>query len=276
MQPSDYAYLYDLEDKFWWFAGMRDITSALLDPLCPPTRSRLILDAGCGTGGMMSWLKRYAGNGRVAGVDLSPTALNFCGKRGHNMLARASVTMLPFPDSMFDLVTSFDVLEQLPTEGSDEAALGEMLRVLRPAGVTFVRVPAYDRLKSDHDRALATQHRYSLDELKSKMKRAGFEILRTTYANSLLMPVAAFRRLVLKRLGLASAGSDVKPLPASLLWINSALAGALRTEASLLKGPNAKLPFGLSAICVARKPPSLHPSNARIACDTSRSSSVLS
>ncbi len=276
MQPSDYAYLYDLEDEFWWFAGMRDITSALLDPVCPLTGDRLILDAGCGTGGMMSWLKRYAGNGRVAGIDLSPTALNFCGKRGHTTLAQASVTRLPFPDSMFDLVTSFDVLEQLPTEGSDEATFGEMLRVLRPMGVTLVRVPAYEWLKSDHDRALATQHRYSLGELVSKMKRAGFEILRTTYANSLLMPVAAFRRLVLKRLGLASGGSDVKPLPASLLWINSALTGALRTEASLLKSSNAKLPIGLSAICVARKPPSLHPSNARIACDTSRSSSVPS
>ena len=276
MQASDYSYLYDLEDEFWWFAGMRDITSALLDPVCPPTSKRLILDAGCGTGGMMSWLKRYEGNGRVVGIDLSLIALNFCGKREHTKLAQASVTKLPFPDSMFDLVTSFDVLAQLPSGGLDDAAIGEMLRVLKPTGVIFVRVPAYDWLKSDHDRALATQHRYSLDELDTKMKRAGFEILRTTYANSLLMPVAAFRRLALKRFGLASAGSDVKPLAPGLRWINSALTAALRTEAALLKNPNAKLPIGLSAICVARKPPSLQPSNARIACDTSRSSSVLS
>jgi SAM-dependent methyltransferase len=253
MKLADYLHLYNLEEELWWFAGMRAITKTLLDPICPPTRDRVVLDGGCGTGGMMSWLQRYAGNGRVAGIDLSPTALKFCGKRGHTMLAQACATKLPFPDSMFDLVTSFDVLEQLPTEGSDEAALGEMLRVLRPKGVTFVRVPAYEWLKSDHDRALATQHRYSLDELTSKMKRAGFEILRTTYANSLLMPVAALRRLVLKRLGLASQGSDVKPLPAFLRWLNDPLTLALRTEARWLERPHSSLRFGLSAICVAKK-----------------------
>lgn len=275
MQPSDYAYLYDLEDEFWWFAGMRDITSALLDPVCPPTRDRLILDAGCGTGGMMSWLKRYAGNGRVAGIDLFSTALNFSGKRGHTMLAQASVTKLPFPDSMFDLVTSFDVLEQLPTEGSDEAAFGEMLRVLRPTGITFVRVPAHEWLKSDHDRALATQHRYSLGELVGKMQRAGFEILRTTYANSLLMPLAIFQRQVLKRIGLAS-GSDVKPLPAALRWLNPVLTAAVRAEARWLIRPQARLGFGLSAICVAQKPREVHGSDSPIDRDTASSSSTLS
>ena len=57
---------------------------------------------------------------------------------------RASGTALPFADSAFDLLTSFDVLVQLPGEGSDELAMREMFRVLRPGGVAFVRVAAYD------------------------------------------------------------------------------------------------------------------------------------
>jgi ubiquinone/menaquinone biosynthesis C-methylase UbiE len=275
MQPEDHAYLYQLEEDFWWFAGMREITAALLDPVCPTTRDRSILDAGCGTGGMMSWLKRYAGNGRVAGVDLSPTAVGFCRLGGHTTVAQASVTDLPFSDSTFDLVTSFDVLVQLPGETSADRAIDEIKRVLKPEGVAFVRVAAYEWMRSSHDSALHTQHRYLLEELAGKMKRAGFDVLRSTHANGLLMPLAVFRRLVLKRIGLAS-GSDVKPLPSALRWLNSALTATLRTEARWLRRPSATLSFGLSAICVAQKPSRPHASNSQTARDTARSSSDLS
>ena len=254
MEPEDFAYLFDLESDFWWFVGMRDITAAILDPICATPIDRQILDAGCGTGGMMSWLERYAGKGDISGIDLTATALSFCRERDHKLIAQASVTSLPYPDAAFDLVTSFDVLAQLPGPDADQTAINEMLRVLKPGGIIFIRVPAYEWMKSGHDYALNTQHRYSLPELKEKMERAGFEILRETYANSWLLPLALLRRLVLKRIGIAAAGSDVKPLPAGLRWANAPFTAALRTEARWLKRRGAKLRFGLSAICVARKP----------------------
>jgi SAM-dependent methyltransferase len=251
LRAQDYADLYALEESLWWFTGMREVTSAVLDPLCPPGRRRDILDAGCGTGGMLTWLERYAGGGRVAGIDLSADALDFCRCRGLRDVAQASVTALPFADETFDLVTSFDVLVQLPGEGSDETAMREMFRVLRPGGVAFARAAAYEWMRSGHDEALDTQRRYTLTRLKERMTRAGFRVRRATYANSLLLPAAVVRRLVLKRLGLADPGSDVKP-PGSDRLIR-ALASALKAEASYLKRPGAKLPAGLSAICVAEK-----------------------
>ena len=254
MRAEDYADLYALEESFWWFVGMREVTAALLDPVCPPGRDRDILDAGCGTGGMLSWLARYAGGGRVAGVDLSPDALDFCHERGHRDLARASVTALPFADSSFDLVTSFDVLVQLPGEGSDERAMREMFRVLRPGGVAYARVAAYEWMRSGHDDALGTERRYRLGPFVARMERVGFRVRRATYANSLLLPAAALRRLVLKRVGLADRGSDVRQLPPNLQWLSRALAAALTSEARLLKRPGATLPAGLSAICVAERP----------------------
>ncbi|MGH9936549.1 MAG: class I SAM-dependent methyltransferase [Blastocatellia bacterium] len=253
MRTEDYEYLYRLEEDFWWFAGMREITAALLDPFLPPA-DRVILDAGCGTGGNLEWLARYAGNGRVAGIDLISTALKFCRERNHERLARASATELPFADESFDLITSFDVLVQIPGRGADDQAMREMFRVLKPGGVTFVRGAAYRWMKSGHDRALGTERRYDLDELREKLKRAGFEVVRETYANSLLFPIAAIRRLLLKRLGLADEGSDVKPLPQNLQWINRVLTNALLWEANRLRDPTAKFPLGLSAICVARRP----------------------
>ena len=253
MEPGDFAHLYNLENDFWWFAGMREIAAVMLDPLCSVPLNRQILDAGCGTGGMLTWLERYAGEGDIFGIDVEATALDFCRQRDHKLIAQASVTCLPYPDATFDLVTSFDVLEQLPGPDSDQSAINEMARVLKPGGFGFIRVPAYEWMKSDHDYALNTQHRYSLPELRAKMERAGFEILRGTYANTWLLPLALLRRLILKRLGIAAGGSDVKPLPAGLRWANRPFTALLRTEARWLRRPHAKLGFGLSAICVGRK-----------------------
>src|SRR5688572_27985040 len=147
MKYQDFADLYALEESMWWFAGMREITAALLEPVCPPGIEREVLDAGCGTGGMLTWLRRYAGQGQVTGVDLAQDALEFCRERGEHKLARASVTHLPFADSSFDLVTSFDVLLQIPGEGLDERAMREMFRVLRPGGVAFARAAAYEWMR---------------------------------------------------------------------------------------------------------------------------------
>jgi SAM-dependent methyltransferase len=252
MQTEDYEYLYQLEGRFWWFAGMREIASAVLDPVLPP-RDRLILDAGCGTGANLEWLTRYQGNGTTYGIDLMRTALEFCRARQAEDLAEASATDLPFADASFDLLTSFDVLVQIPGAASDRKAMAEMFRVLKPGGIAFVRCAAYEWMKSGHDRALGTERRYTLEELLEKMRGAGFEILRGTYANTLLFPIAAIRRLALKRLGLADTGSDVKPLPPRLEWLNRLFLKALYWEARRLRDPQGELPFGLSVICVGRK-----------------------
>jgi ubiquinone/menaquinone biosynthesis C-methylase UbiE len=254
MKKEDYVFLYELEEDLWWFAGMREITAALLDEACKPMTDRKILDAGCGTGGMISWLERYAGKGKIFGIDTVKDALVFCRERHHELLAQASATHLPFPASAFDLVTSFDVLVQIPGEHSDIDAIREMYRVARPGGIVFVRVAAYKWMRSGHDEALGSQRRYTLSELSGKMKDVGFEILRATYANSFLLPVAAVRRLLLKRIGLSDKGSDVKPLPENLDWLNRTLKSVLLKEAKILSRSKAKLPVGLSAICVAKKP----------------------
>ncbi len=254
MQTEDYEYLYDLEAHFWWFVGMRDIAAVLLNPFAAKPRDRVILDAGCGTGGNLEWLRRYAGNGKIVGLDYVNTALHFCRQAGHEHLVQASATDLPFADASFDLVTSFDVLVQIPGEGADEQAMREMYRVLKPGGFGFVRGAAYEWMKSGHDAALDTQRRYTLPLLCERLQRAGFIIRRHTYANSFLFPAAALRRLALKRWGLADSGSDVKPLPPSLRWLNTLMTAALRREARLLRTPDFQLRFGLSAICVVQKP----------------------
>jgi SAM-dependent methyltransferase len=254
MQPQEYISLYDLEDDFWWFAGMREITAALLDPICGNAKKeRLVVDVGCGTGVNLEWLRRYTAAGQIIGVDLMADALNFCRRRGRENLIQASATDLPLATAAVDLVTSFDVLACPRGANADQTCLDEMYRILRPGGIAFVRAAAYSWMRGEHDRATNSIRRFTLGGLREKMTHSGFEILRATYANTWLLPIAAMRRLVLERIGL-HRGSDVKPLPPGAQWLNRALKDVLKSEARWLKNPASKLPAGLSAICIARKP----------------------
>lgn len=251
MQPQDYAYLYELEENFWWFAGMRAITAAMLDSILPEKRNRRVLDAGCGTGGMMSWLERYAPQANIVGLDFSNEALRFSAMQPNRQLVRGSASQLPFVDSTFDLVTCFDVLQHV-NEGEDARAIAEFYRILRPGGIAFVRVAAYQWLRSGHDDAIAVQRRYALPQMAAHLRSAGFEIRRATYANTLLFPVAAIKRLIFTPAGRAHAASEVQPWSKKLAWMNGLLTLPLKVEARALG--RFDLPFGVSAICVGEKP----------------------
>jgi len=253
MTEQDFIDLYALEQEFWWFKGMKKITETLLHPYLTLQNDNDILDDGCGTGGMLSWLEQFSGKGKITGIDISPVALDFCRKSGNLNVIEASATELPFNDSSFNVVTSFDVLVQLPGEYDDKKAIDEIFRVLKPGGITFIRVAAHKWMRSGHDQALESHKRYTRNSIKNLVAEGGFEIRRSTYANMFLFPLAIFRRLILKPLHLVHAGSDVRPLPNNLKWVNRFFTLLLYLESYLI-GKGVNLFTGLSVIVIAYKP----------------------
>lgn len=244
MDPAEYDYLFDLEENLWWFVAQRRITDALFKKhLGPAIGTRKILDAGCGTGGQLEQLQRY---GQVTSFDFEPLAVDYFAKRQRGRILVASTDAIPFADSSFDLVTSFDVICQLPSP-NDQTALNELARVLKPGGMLYVRTPALQGLYGGHDVTLHTKHRYTTNEMAKKMRLAGLEVLQSTYANSVLFPVAATRRVIAKVRG-SSGESDVRAVHPLL---NTALKAVFSAEAAIL--PKTSLPVGLSVIAVARK-----------------------
>lgn len=246
MRPEDFEYLYNLEESYWWFVAMRHITDAIVGPELrdgPLT----VLDAGCGTGYNV---QHYQKSGHsVFALDIATEAIDGVRRRGFRQVCQASVTEIPFCAEAFDIVFSFDVLEQISLK-SGEAAIREMHRVLKPGGNLFIRVPAFEWMRSSHDEDLRTEHRYTRGELRAILRRVGLELRLATYANTFLFPVALLRRS-LKRFGIGS-GTDVKPLPQALNWIDPIFRGVLSSEAGILRSKRS-FPFGLSVICYARK-----------------------
>ncbi len=251
MNEREYFSMHEEEERHWWYVGMRAVVLSLLPPASLPEDVR-VLDAGCGTGYNMGWLRQNYG-AEVTGVDISSLGLDFCRRRGEHALVRADAASLPFSGNVFDLIVSFDVLTQLRDESSRAAALEEFLRVLKPGGRLLLRVAAYERLRSSHDTVIMTYHRYGRTELRDAAAAAGFQLLRLTSANTILFPAAALWRL-LKKARLAPAGSDVRAETRGSDRLNRAMTMVLRTEASILRHFRFGFRFGLSIFLLAAKP----------------------
>ncbi len=244
MNLEEYEVMYQVEDHHWWYLGMEQITCRVLEHYLPCHAAPLkILDAGCGTGAVMKYLCRY---GMVTGFDFSAEALRFSQQRGHTRLTQASVLEIPFASNLFDLIVSFDVICEMGVD--DEQALHEFTRILKPAGLVMLRLPAYDWLRGKHDVATHIAHRYTRGEIKAKLLRAGLTPLRLSYANMFLFPVAVAKRLSERLFSPQQTGSDLTLDPG---FTNGIFRSVLSAEAPLIS--QVGLPFGLTVVALARK-----------------------
>jgi SAM-dependent methyltransferase len=236
----------DNAEAHWWYRARRELVAEVLGARVE--MGDVALDVGCGTGEVMSLLRR-AGATTVVGTDLSPHALVHAAardrdggdRRGPLLAARAE--QLPFPTARVDVVVSLEVIEHVD---SDLAALGEYRRVLRPGGTLLVTVPAYESLWSSHDDWAGHRRRYGAGQLARTVARAGFDVERTSYYFSFLVPPAyAVRRTPLRRLvGDADEETSGSPLVSRLMT------AAARAERAVMRRTG-RLPFGLSVLALA-------------------------
>jgi len=239
-----------VEDVHWWFVGRRRILLQVLDRYLGSNGSheRRILDVGCGTGTMLTYLAAF---GKAEGVDIDEEALGYCRERGLQNVRLGEAGKLPFDDGSFDLVTALDVVEHLD---DDAAAFREMRRVLRPGGHLLVTVPAHKFLWGDQDEVNLHKRRYGAGELHDRLVASGFELVRLSYMNALLFaPIATIRflrRLERRVRPKIPHQSDFRyPAPAPLNFVLGHVFGA---EGSVLR--HVDIPIGVSVLALARKP----------------------
>src|SRR5262245_5632327 len=173
------------EDAHFWFRGLRRNAERLLvRAIGPPDPNRRIVDCGAGTGRNLDWLRTF---GTAVGVELSPAGLRV-GRAHQRPLVQATVTRLPFRDAMADVATSFDVIYCLDDD-SEQQAVREMWRVLKPGGVLLLNVAALEILRGSHSALTMERRRYSRQRLTSLLTGAGFVVARLTFTNTLTSPI---------------------------------------------------------------------------------------
>ena len=247
MHPEEQHRYHALGPDYFWFAGKRRLTLALLQHHLarypsPPHRRR-ILDVGCGPGHDSRDLNAV---GDVYGLDASFTALQLYRDTygTHDALVCADGERFPFRDASFDLIVLYDVLEHVD---DDVAALQNCRRVLKPNGHILLTVPAFQWLWGEHDTMYGHKRRYTTRDVATKLREAGFVADRVNYIESIFtLPLFAWRRFK----GFLPPSRRTDDFVRPPRWLNTALTALIASEVGWLTF--APMPFGVSIIAIAR------------------------
>ena len=146
----------------------------------------IVLDVGCGGGNALKMLSRRAKNGKLYGIDYSETSVEVAAKENKEDVAsgkmeifHGSVSELPFPDDMFDTVTTVESYYFWPDLPHDFA---EVRRVLKLGG-TFVIVAemyAHEGQSEEQKRIVDVlgMHNNTPKELEQMLTGAGYSNVR--------------------------------------------------------------------------------------------------
>ncbi len=243
--PALFTDLAALEARNFWFrARNRLIVWALQRQVTAFTD---FLEVGCGTGYVLQGVAAAFPDAHLCATEAQTEGLQFAAARvPRAAFLQMDARQMPF-DREFDAVGAFDVIEHI---AEDEAVLAQMHRALRPGGSLLLTVPQHLFLWSEYDVRAHHVRRYTAGELRQKLARAGYEIVKMTSFVSVLLPL-----MMLSRLTRRTAAPDYDPLAELRIGAvtNALLERALDAERLLIRA-GITLPCGGSLLAVARRP----------------------
>lgn len=148
--------------------------NSLLDEFEPYRKTNNILDVGCGRGWFLAQaLKR---GWKVYGTEYSKTAVRICQETGIN-IKEGVLDATNFDTEMFDVITSFEVIEHINNPNEE---LKEIYKLLRTGGLFYCTTPNFNSLmryylKADYNVIGYPEHLsyYTKSTLNKVTKRNG-------------------------------------------------------------------------------------------------------
>jgi len=159
-----------------------------------------VLDVGCWSGQFEKLAISSVKS--IVGLDPDEEAIHFAKK----FVPRAkfvigAVSNLPFSDNTFDVVVFSEVIEHIP-KNSEDHALEEIKRVLKPKGILILSTPNKHPLSILLDPAyfISGHRHYSMDELKLLLEKSKFEIINIFTRGNIFQSIDSNLKLVGKHL----------------------------------------------------------------------------
>jgi SAM-dependent methyltransferase len=233
------------EATHFWFRGFRKFVAPVIADLTAGRSGLRLIDCGCGTGHNLRLLQPY---GKAVGFDVSAVGVSRAHAAGLTVV-HGDVTRIPVASGVFDVATSFDVLQCV---AADLSAVREMARVVRPGGAVVMTLAALDILRGDHAEVWQEVRRYTPDTARHLVEAAGLRAERVSFLFASIFPLMVSVRMVqrlTRRFGRSVRADTDIAVPIGP--VNLLLTALVSAEASIIR--HVPMPIGSSLLVVARK-----------------------
>lgn len=249
-KKEEYEKMFRLEEQLWWYRTLHERVMKVIRNRFGNRRDIRILDAGCGTGGLLHFLRRE-GYSALQGLDGSADGVAFCLERDLPV-EQLNLNNLAdyFPDktkASFDVIVCNDVFCYF-----DDPALVQLLKQLayrlKPDGILITNNNAFDAFKGSHDLAVGSTRRFVRNDFDRLLPDTQLKIQQSTYWSLVLSPLILLIRQW-QSLRLRIGNSSEEP-PSDVYmpgrWINEVLYFVVKLERHWLP----RTPFGSSLFMV--------------------------
>ncbi len=245
---DEYERMFNAERQLWWYRILHQKVSRIINNHFPNQKEIDILDAGCGTGGMLAHLKDK-GFTHIEGFDFSEDGVHFSQSRGLAVVHFDLTKVADYqPTKKFDVIVCNDVFTYFddPTIISILSAFKEKLK---PGGIFITNNNAHKAFAGIHDVVVGGQKRFVKEDMERLAQKAQLRLKYATYWSfalaPLIMTVRAWQRYQIKqgKVDFSKQSSDVAVPPA---FINEPLYWLVKLEEKIL----GQGPFGSSIFTV--------------------------
>jgi SAM-dependent methyltransferase len=247
---DEYEKMFRLEGQLWWYRSLHERVTTTIRKHFGERRDIQILDAGCGTGGLLDFLRKR-GYTHLKGIDGSTDAVAFCHERGLPVVFINLNELAGFePDMRYDVIVCNDVFCYFSDDDLPNLVKALAYR-LKPDGLLISNNNAFNIFRGEHDLAVGSGRRFVQSDFDQLMPDAGLRIRKATYWSFILSPlILAIRQWQSWQLRFGwikpeNVQSDVY-LPST--WLNETLYTIVSAEAKILP----RTPFGSSLFIVSK------------------------